>query len=426
MAWSGDWVTPRLNGEPWFEKPPLLYWMTAAAWTLGLRDEWAARLPVALLSAVFLVFFYWRLRTQFGHGPAFQSASILATTVGWVVYSNVAVTDIPLAATFGAAMLWAMPVAAGTRPPPLGVGVLLGLAMLAKGLVPAVLAVPLVYFHRAQWRRLLAMGVIAAAVALPWMVLATVRNGAQPFEELILKHHFARFFGGEIHHERPVWFYVPVLLGGLLPWTPALVMLRARAGPAVAWSDERLRYFAAWAVFGFVFFSVSANKLPGYLLPILPAVAALIGLRLVWTRPLRMAVAAMLPLLVLGAAMLPEALEDGLRSAPLRWGNFAWMAAAAALGSFYPPAAVAGLALWAKLTVYPLIDEHLGARKVWEEIRPKAAATCVEWVGRDWQYGLDYYAVPRLPSCDLEPRDWELVGEGGARPGVRKKSALPQ
>ncbi|MBN8729395.1 MAG: glycosyltransferase family 39 protein [Acidobacteria bacterium] len=426
MAQSGDWVTPRLNGEAWFEKPPLLYWMTAAAWKWGLRDESAARFPVALVSAGFLLFFYWWLRREFGHGPAFQSASILATTVGWVVYSNVAVTDIPLAVTFGAAMLLAMPTSGGARTLPWGVGVLLGLAMLAKGLVPAVLALPLVYFHRGQWRRLVMIGVIAAAVALPWMLLATARNGGLPFEELILKHHFARFFGGEIHHERPVWFYVPVLLGGLLPWTPALVALRPRAREAMGWQDERLRYFAAWAGFGFVFFSASTNKLPGYLLPILPAVAALIGLRLTWTRPLRVAVGAMLPLLVLGAAMLPEALEDGLGRAPLRWGNFAWMAGAAVLGSFCTPAAVAGLALWAKLTVYPVLDQHLGARKVWEEIRPKAAATCVEWIGRDWQYGLDYYAVPRLPSCTEEPREWELVGEGGARPGLRKKSALPE
>ena len=65
MAQSGDWVTPRLNGSAWFEKPPLLYWMTAAATKLGLRDEWAARLPVALLSLAFLAFFYTILEREF-------------------------------------------------------------------------------------------------------------------------------------------------------------------------------------------------------------------------------------------------------------------------------------------------------------------------------------------------------------------------
>ena len=467
MAHTGDWITPRLNHEPWFEKPPLLYWMTATAWKLGLRDELAARLPVALLSAAFLIFFYLRLRRDFGHPPAFAAASILATSTGWIVYSNVAVTDLPLAACFSIAMLLALPAPNTTSSPlyhsaeplptarasiessirfdaaprprplathprslPLACGLFLGLAMLAKGLVPAALALPALYFHRHHWRRILAIAALAAAVALPWFLLATARNGSQPWHDLILKHHFARFFGGDIHHERPFWFYLPVLLGGLLPWTPALIALKRRANHPFPWSDLRLQYLAAWAAFGFLFFSASANKLPGYLLPILPPIAALIGIRahaaLASSRPLKLAIAACVPVLVFGATILPDALTDGLSHAPLQLRNLALMAGAALAGFCSPATAVAALTLWAKLTIYPVLDQHLGARQLWREIQPRASETCVEWIGRDWQYGLDYYAQPPLPPCDTEPRAVELVGENGVRPALRQRSTLPQ
>src|SRR6266545_2995994 len=105
MARSGDWVTPRLWGEPWFEKPALLYWMTGAAFRLGLNADLAPRLPVAIASVAFLIFFFFTLRREFGWQPAAYATAILATSAGWVAYSQNGVTDIPLAATFSAAVL---------------------------------------------------------------------------------------------------------------------------------------------------------------------------------------------------------------------------------------------------------------------------------------------------------------------------------
>src|SRR3954453_1261020 len=83
MARSGDWVTPRLWGEPWFEKPALLYWLTGAAFRLGLGPDVAPRLPVALLSAGFLAFYWWILRREFGCRAAWLAAFILGTSVAW-------------------------------------------------------------------------------------------------------------------------------------------------------------------------------------------------------------------------------------------------------------------------------------------------------------------------------------------------------
>src|SRR5579862_8014718 len=105
MARSGDWATPRLWGEPWFEKPALLYWMTGVGFRAGLGDELAPRVPVALLSIAYLVFFFWILRREFSGETAWFATAILATSAAWLAFSRVAVTDLPMAAAFSAAML---------------------------------------------------------------------------------------------------------------------------------------------------------------------------------------------------------------------------------------------------------------------------------------------------------------------------------
>src|SRR5579872_3470626 len=96
MARSGDWITPRLWGEPWFEKPALLYWMTGLGFRLGLSDDAAPRLPVAIVSVAFLGLFYYLLRRQFGERPAIFATAILGTSAGWIGLSHAAVVDIPL------------------------------------------------------------------------------------------------------------------------------------------------------------------------------------------------------------------------------------------------------------------------------------------------------------------------------------------
>src|SRR5690349_11190177 len=105
MARSGDWVTPRLWNEPWFEKPALVYWMSGAGFRLGLSDDLAPRLPIALASVAFLVFYYWVLRREFGSPAAGYAVVILGTSAGWLSLSHAGVTDLPMSAAFAAAML---------------------------------------------------------------------------------------------------------------------------------------------------------------------------------------------------------------------------------------------------------------------------------------------------------------------------------
>jgi len=108
MAASGDWVTPRLWGVPWFEKPALLYWLVGAGTRMGLQDELAARLPVALCGALFAAFFWWALRKLDRGAEAPLAAVLLAASAGWMAVGNVAATDMPLAASFNAALLAAL------------------------------------------------------------------------------------------------------------------------------------------------------------------------------------------------------------------------------------------------------------------------------------------------------------------------------
>lgn len=178
MEKSGDWVTPRLWGQGWFEKPPLLYWMTAAAFRVGLDTETAPRLPVALASLAFLVFYFLHLRREFNLFVGATAAGLLATSALWLGYSHAAVTDIPLSITFGAACLLLLPAVEGRHAPIALAAGLLALSVLAKGLLPVILLLPFAWFARAYWSRWLKPRpvVLFCAIVLPWYILCQVRN----------------------------------------------------------------------------------------------------------------------------------------------------------------------------------------------------------------------------------------------------------
>ncbi len=412
MAESGDWITPRLYGQPWLEKPPLLFWMIAAGWKLGLRDEWAARLPVALLAVAFLLLFGWSLRREFGQEIAMASTGILATCGGWLLYAHVAVTDIPLAATFGAAMLLAwrgnQAATARERMDLALAGVSLGLAVLAKALVPLALALPLLWWFRQRWRVLVVPFLLTVAVAAPWYLMAFVRHGKPLFDELIVRHHFARFFDAkaQVLHPQPFWFYVPVFLTLLLPWSPLVFAARPRR----LWADERSRFFVIWLTFGLLFFSLAAGKLPGYLLPLLPAASVLMGISVVEaSRPKPWLWAVVVAAGAVYAAPDERLLQNIVGSGPALT-NAVWVGLGGGLligswagGTFFRTLAVAVLLMGSLRHWAAGIAERHTARPH----AAFAAQTCVEPdLHRAWRYGLNYYARSPLPDCKLEPRRW--------------------
>ena len=225
MARSGDWITPRLWGQPWFEKPALLYWIQGLAFRMGLGEELAPRLPVALMSVAFLLFFFWILRREFGDRAAGFATAILGTSAGWVAFSHIGVTDIPLSAAFSAAMLLSLGwIERGERNWLPAAAALLGLAVLAKGLVPLVLAVPMALFAGRRLLDWFRPQVLAAflVVALPWYVLAFLCNGPPFLNQFFWRHQVERFSSDALMHGQPFWFLIPVLVAALFPWIPAL------------------------------------------------------------------------------------------------------------------------------------------------------------------------------------------------------------
>lgn len=407
MAASGDWVTPRLWGQPWFEKPVLLYWMTASAFRLGMGPDLAPRLPVSLLSLAFLAFFWWRLRIEWDSGVAFCSTAMLATSAGWLTYSHIAVTDLPLAVFFCAAVLLSIPWIARREPAGLTVAAAcLGLAALAKGLVPLVLFLPIFAF---RWRRLgdwLRPGPLVAfsVCALPWYILCLIRNGTDFPQVLFVEQTFGRFASAALQHAQPPWFYLPISLLLLYPWFPMLVLTRP------AWTDSRVRALTGVVVFGFVFFSVNLNKLPGYLLPLLPLTFTLAGIGLARSKKPVAAIVlsvSLLGLLPVAQSILPGALAHGLRSATIAWPMvMVWLAVSAVVGAaiafasrkyaFGGAAALAGIGLlWLQVTTFSRLDAAASARPLWLASHPE----CVQPNPRNTLYGLSYYAERQLPPC---------------------------
>ena len=293
MAATGDWITPRLNGIKYFEKPPLQYWATAAAYRLFGEHHWTARLWSAVtgLGAIALAFFAGR--RLFGPAAGLYSALVLAGSAGHVTVSHINTLDMGLTFFLTATVLaflmaqYRAATAAERRNWNLAAWACAALAVLSKGLIGIVLpaaalaAYVLVQRDLGLLRRLnwIAGVALFLAISLPWFVL--VQRANPEFAAFFLIHeHFERFLT-EIHHRiRPWWYFFPVLAAGTLPWLtllPQAVMRGWRGDPAVE-SFRPARFLLIWAVVIFTFFSASSSKLPSYILPALPAGALLIGL----------------------------------------------------------------------------------------------------------------------------------------------------
>jgi 4-amino-4-deoxy-L-arabinose transferase-like glycosyltransferase len=428
MARSGDWITPRLWSGPWFEKPALIYWMGGAAFRLGLNTELAPRLPVALMAVAFLIFYWWMLRREFGARAAWMATLILGTSGMFVAYSQNAVTDLPLTATYAAAMLLALPWVdrRDTRLLP-AAAALFGLAALAKGLVPIFLAAPLVMGrHVRDWLRW-RVALPFCLVALPWYALCYWRNGWPFIHDFFVVQTFSRVTSDALMHVQKVWFYLPVMAAGLLPWLPLSALLVRRSW----YGDRRRAFLALWALLVLVEFSIPPNKLPGYILPMMPAVAALMALGLDEAKDARWHLAicaATLVVFPLAAQVLPAAVLNGLSRAPrpslsavagLGVGGLAalvWtlesrgrrLAAVLAVA-----AGAAGGIAYLKAVATPELDRGVSARGLWREIGGRGGEVCLDNVKRNWEYGLDYYLGTQIPNCGNEFKPLRVMPRPG-------------
>ena len=299
MAETGDWVTPRLYGQPWFEKPVLYYWGAALSFKLLGVSEAAARLPSALSALLATLALAWLALRVYGAATARWLLLLLPTCVGMIGFSHAAATDMPFSAMLTIAMVCAAVVLGLTRDehtpilprtPWLALllfGFFLGLAMLAKGPAAIVLCGGAIFFwaiFTRRWRdafRLLHPAAMATfcVTALPWYILCARRN-PDFFRVFIIEHNFKRYLTPEFQHIQPFWFYVPVLLVALLPWT-ATLLWSAAVGTSHLWrtrsASSSTCFLFCWAALCVLFFSTSHSKLPGYILPAVPAIALLMA-----------------------------------------------------------------------------------------------------------------------------------------------------
>jgi len=280
-----DWITPTLGGKPWLEKPALYYWQTTLAYSIFGVSDWAARLASAVDATVMIVAVYLFLR-RFRSGFQLDGALMTATASGVIGFARAASMDMPLAAMFTIALLaWYAWYESASKYFLMLFYVFIGLAMLAKGPVaPFLAAVIVLLFAAAKGDYLLVRrtcwipGIaLFSMVALPWYVAVQLKN-PEFFRVFMLQHNLGRFGKDLFHHTEPFWYYLPVVLIGLMPWTMFVISALAER-IRVWWTEKRamLRsdalpaFLVIWLVVPAVFFSFSASKLPGYVLPALPA-----------------------------------------------------------------------------------------------------------------------------------------------------------
>jgi 4-amino-4-deoxy-L-arabinose transferase-like glycosyltransferase len=280
MYLSGDYITPRLLGENWFEKPVLIYWGAALGYAIFGIGETGARLPSALGATLSVFLVYWAGRRLFTRGIGLSGAVILATSIGFFGLARAASTDMPLTASLTAALSFFLvgneSSGASRRWYFYAFYAALGFGVLAKGPVAIVLPVfALVMFliwrgPGGEWKKWHPEGIfITGLVAGPWYAAVTVANGMEFINVFILEHNLGRFTSDVYGHEQPFYFYLPVLLLMTFPWSFLLIpALRRRFG-----RNEQL--ILLWALAPLILFSLSGSKLPAYILPMLPPLALL-------------------------------------------------------------------------------------------------------------------------------------------------------
>jgi len=283
MHRSRDFVTPTLQGRPWMEKPALYYWMAARAFDALGEGEAAARLPAVLAALLMAGATAVAGARLCGGAAGLWAATILGTSLLPFAYARAASMDMLVAAAVTAATallgLRLLGIAGGLAVP--AAGLCAGLATLAKGpiglLLPGLVAGGYVLATR-DWkalRRLLSPAALAVCllVAAPWYVLVYRAQGQAFLDVFFLDHNLRRFTSTIHNHPGPPWYYLPVLLAGLFPWTGLLVPAAAETRPR----DRRDLFLLCWLALPLLFFSAAGSKLPGYILPCLPPLAILMG-----------------------------------------------------------------------------------------------------------------------------------------------------
>ena len=467
MAETGDWVTPRLWGVPWFEKPILYYWAAAIGFLMHLPAEWAARLPsafAALAAAVAIGWFAWRHYggdEDLSSSPTLLAPVSFSTSVAAIGFAHAATPDMLFSAAITLAMVCAASVlrrAGALRVPDGAVaeiqthnlltlvlwGAFLGVGVLAKGPAAVILAggaVGIWALATSQWRAAIRLAhplAIAAfcAVALPWYVLCARRN-PDFLHIFIFQHNFERYLTPLFQHQQPSWFFAPITILALLPWSAFLIAAAQEAlrlWREKSWTNSPGFFVACWAVFPIVFFSFSQSKLPSYILPAIPALAlvAAIGARRAFQRSRANAIILSAGIGVIWVVLAAMFLHAAHKFPFTEMGHTIPVLAAVALaiaiavaagilfagnrmnlrlaGTLCSLCAVATLEI-AITVVLPALDPYVSARPhaafFRNDLHPNRIFTYQ--LRRTWNYGLAFYFHREIPEWSPQDPNAALV-----------------
>ena len=288
MALSGDWVTPRLNGIKYFEKPPLQYWATAAAFKTFGETEFSARLWTGLAGLLAVLATFFTGRRLFGAEAGLIAAAVCASSLLFVFMGHFNALDMGLAGCLHLAVCCFLLAQQGKekqgRRWMLAAWAALALAVLAKGIVALVLTGATLVLYSlttrdfSPWRRFTPVsgGLLFLAVAAPWFVAVSAAN--PEFARFFFIHeHFERFLTKTHGRVEPAWYFLPVLAIGFLPWTTLALQAVPGSWRRSGEGFQPRRFLLLWCLVVLGFFSASGSKLPSYILPLFPALALLVG-----------------------------------------------------------------------------------------------------------------------------------------------------
>jgi 4-amino-4-deoxy-L-arabinose transferase-like glycosyltransferase len=289
MLVTGDFVTPHLNFTKFFDKPPLSYWLTAVLFRLFGQNELAARLGPAICGIITIWLVFLVASATWGKRTGYISSIVLGSSLLFFALAHVVITDMVLTSCVTTSLAGFYMVQRGDRRwlPAFYVGMAAG--MLAKGLIGMVIPVgtaviwAIVTVDRKALGRVFSLRWAGAslAISLPWFLAVCSRN-PDFFDYFFVRQHFIRYLTTADNRYEPIWFFLPIVLVGLLPWTGFLLRsilslfdakkvvgsLKERRGEAFMW---------VWTIFTVLFFSLSRSKLIPYILPAFPPLSVVIG-----------------------------------------------------------------------------------------------------------------------------------------------------
>jgi 4-amino-4-deoxy-L-arabinose transferase-like glycosyltransferase len=471
MVASGDWVTPRLNELKYFEKPPLQYWATAAAYTLFGEHQWTSRLWTGLTGFAGILLVWFAGLRLFGREAAGYAALLLSSSLLYVLMGHINTLDMGVTffLTLGIVGLllgqaqadrkkqrnWMMLAWAG-----------LALAVLSKGLMGLVLPGAALFIYcvmqrdfgvlkRMHWLPGLAVFFV---ITVPWFVLVMKAN-PEFFERFFIYEHYTRFTTKDLGRYQPWYYFIPILLAGALPWTVLMFDTMFRTLHNSGLPDKMFntrRFLLIWAVFIYVFFSVSGSKLPSYLLPMFPALALLMGKRIAEMRERvlfwQITPAVPVALLLLGLALNVGKFADTPNQAELYPQYGVWLVVAALvslagllagmllLSREKKSVAVVVLALSALLSAqigmsgYETVARERSAKHIAEAIRGEVGANVPFYSVLTYEQTLPFYLKRTFTLVQYqdemaygikqEPQRWIPTVEGFAKVWTVQREAL--